>query len=263
MPDHLQIRKDLPAGTIIIKRPSHCNALTPRGIQELQTAFQDLHGEKQVRGVILTGSGDCFCAGTDLVHLHEQMQCPDPESFWQEEVPDLLALLETILRFPKPVVAAVHGPARGTGLALMLACDYIVATPTSSFGLPEVQLGLMPGFAAPLLARRCRAGFANRLILTGGSIDVATARQEALVDEVVAADQVWARARQLVSELMAAAPTSLQLARQLLNETMGETLFTQLSIGAANTAAARSTEDARRGVASFVNKSSISWQDPV
>jgi methylglutaconyl-CoA hydratase len=260
MADHVEIRKDLPAGTVIINRPASRNALTPRGVQELQTAFADLHGEKKVRGVILTGAGDSFCAGTDLVHLHEQMQCPDPESFWQEEVPDLLALIETILRFPKPVVAAVAGAVRGTGLSLMLACDYIVSAEASTFGLPEVQRGLVPGFAAPLVARRCRAGFSNRLIMTGTPVDAATALSESLVDELVAADLVWARARQMVEELAAAAPTSLQLARQLMNETISETLFTQLSIGAANTAAARSTENARQGVAAFVDKTTLSWQ---
>lgn len=261
MPDHVEIRKDLPSGTIIINRPERRNALTPRVVNELQTAFQDLHGEKKVRGVILTGGGDHFCAGTDLVHLHEQMQCPDPESFWQEEIPDLRALFETILLFPKPIVAAVAGDVRGTGLALMLACDYVVSTEGSTFGLPEVRRGLLPGFAAPLLMRRCSAGFANRLIMTGASVDVERALAESMIDESVTNDLVWARAQQLIGDLVSSAPTSLQLARQLINQTIDEHLFTQLSLGAANTAAARSTDDARKGVEAFVNKSTVTWND--
>lgn len=259
MPEQIEIRKDVPSGTILINRPDCRNALTPRGIAELQTAFQDLHGEKQVRGIILTGAGDSFCAGTDLVHLYEQMQCPDPESFWQDEIPDMLALMQTMLHFPKPVVAAVDGPVRGIGLALMLACDYIVASPGSTFGLPEVTWGLMPGLATPLLARRCRTGFCNRMVMTGCTIDSELARNESLVDELIAPDLVWARSNELVAELSSAAPSSLQLTRQLLNQTVHEVLFTQLSIGAANTAAARSTDDARSGVASFVNKKKPAW----
>ena len=261
MPHHVEIRKDLPSGTIIINRPECRNALTPRVVTELQDAFQDLHGEKKIRGVILTGAGDGFCSGTDLFHLHEQMQCPDPESFWAEEVPDLLALMQTMLRFPKPIVSAVNGDVRGTGLALMLASDYIVASDNSSFGLPEVRTGLVPGFSTPLLARRCRTGFTNRLVLTGAPVDAAAAMGESMIDEMVGADFVWARAQQLVTELACAAPTSLLLTRQLMNQTIHEPLFTQLSIGAANTAAARSTSDARKGVASFVNKTSVSWDD--
>ena len=261
MTEHVEIRKDLPSGSIIINRPKQRNALTPRSVNELQSAFYDLHGEKNVRGVILTGAGDCFCSGTDLFHLHEQLQCPNPESFWQEEVPDLLALIDSMLRFPKPIIAAVNGPVRGIGLALMLACDYIIATDQSTFALPEVKRGLMPGFAAPLLTRRCKTGFSNRFIMTGTSIDAETALSEGVIDERITADLVWARAQQLVTEFISAAPTSLQLTRQLVNETISEAVFTQLSIGAANTAAARSTEQARRGVGAFVEKTTLSWQD--
>ena len=82
-----------------------------------------------------------------------------------------------------------------------------------------------------------------------------------MIDERITADLVWARAQQLVTEFISAAPTSLQLTRQLVNETISEAVFTQLSIGAANTAAARSTEQARRGVGAFVEKTTLSWQD--
>ena len=259
MPEHIEIRKDLPSGSIIIHRPERRNALTPRSVSELQTAFHDLHGEQSVRGVILTGAGECFCSGTDLLHLHEQMQCPDPESFWQDEVPDALALLDTMLRFPKPVIAAVNGPVRGVGLALMLACDYVIAAERSTFALPEVRRGLIPGLAAPLLSRRCRMGFVNRFLMTGIEVNSETARAESVVDEIVADDLVWARSQQLISDFVAAAPTSLQLTKQLVNETISESLFTQLSIGAANTAAARSTEQARRGVEAFVEKNETEW----
>jgi len=260
MPDHVEVRKDLPSGTVIINRPERCNALTPRGVSELQTAFQDLHGERKVSGVILTGAGDTFCSGTDLVHLHEQMQCPNPESFWDDEVPDLLALIETILYFPKPVIAAVNGLVRGSGLALMLACDNVVAGQAGSFGLPEVTRGLVPGFAAPLVARRCRAGFTHQLIMTGAVVDSNVAQAEHLIDEVVKADLVWARAQQMAGQLAGASPASLQLTRQLLNQTINEQLFTQLSIGAANTAAARSTDDAKHGVQAFVDKTTTDWR---
>jgi len=259
VPEHIEIRKDLPSGSIIIHRPERRNALTPRSVSELQTAFHDLHGEQSVRGVILTGTGECFCSGTDLLHLHEQMQCPDPESFWQDEVPDALALLDTMLRFPKPVIAAVNGPVRGMGMALMLACDYVIAAERSTFALPEVHRGLLPGLAAPLLTRRCRMGFVNRFLMTGIEVNSETARAESVVDEIVADDLVWARSQQLISDFVAAAPTSLQLTKQLVNETISESLFTQLSIGAANTAAARSTEQARRGVEAFVEKNETEW----
>ncbi len=259
MSDHVSIRKDGAVGTVMIDRADRQNALTPKGIQDLQTAFSDLHGERNVRGVILTGAGSSFCVGTDLVHLHEQMQCPDPESFWQEEMPDCLALFESMLRFPKPIIAAVDGRALGVGLALMLCSDYIVASDSSNFGTPEVRHGLMAGLAAPLIRRRCTPGVTNRLIYSGAEVDAAAALAAGLVDEIQPADRVWARAHQMVSEFVASAPTSLQLSKQLINETIDENLFTQLSIGTANMAAARSTDAARKGVEAFVNKTKVTW----
>ncbi len=262
MPEHVQIRKDLPSGTIIIDRPALRNALSPQTIRELQTAFEDLHGERKVRGVILTGAGECFSAGTDLKHLAEQFELPDPEHLWEEEIPEILTLIETMLRFPKPIVAAVSGPVAGMGLALMLAADFVVAAEQSRFSVPEVKLGLLPGFAAPLLTRRSGVSHAQRLILTGQAIDADVALRLQIIDELVKADQVWARAHQWAGELAQGAPSSHQLARQLINETISEDLFTQLSIGAANTAAARSTEAARRGVQAFLQKKgSVDWNE--
>jgi enoyl-CoA hydratase/carnithine racemase len=141
----------------------------------------------------------------------------------------------------------------------MLACDYVLATDTSTFGLPEATRGLVPGFAAPLLARRCAAGFVNRMLMSGATVEASVAKDELMIDEIVKADLVWARGQQLVAEFDVAAPTSLQLTRQLVNQTISEHLFTQLSIGAANTAAARSTDDAKKGVEAFVNKTSPDW----
>ena len=255
MSDHISIRKDVPSGTIVIDRPACRNALTPRTIAELQTAFADFHGERNVRGVIITGAGDAFSSGTDLRHLHEQMQCPDPESFWQDEMPEMLALIETILRYPKPVVAAVDGVAAGAGVALMLAADFVVATRQSTFLLPEAKIGLVPGLAVPLLRRRCSLGFTNRMVFSGAAVDSDAALASALVDELVEPDLIWARANELVGEFASGAASSLQLARKLINDTISEEVFTQLSIGAANSAAARSTDSAREGVEAFVNRS--------
>ena len=136
---------------------------------------------------------------------------------------------------------------------------FVVAAESSTFGLPEVKRGLVPGLAAPLLVRRSGINHAQRMILTGQTVDTETALRLNMVDEVVQADQVWARAHLWAGELAEGAPSSHQLVRQLINETISEELFTQLRIGAANMAAARSTEAARKGVQAFLDKRPVDW----
>ncbi len=267
MTSDVQLRKDLPSATVRIKGPGNRNALTPQLVQSLLQAFDDLRGEKKVRAVILTGSAEVFSSGTDLKALSRQIADADSPAAlevyaqWQEEVSQLLELISSLLRFPKPVIAAVNGMAAGTGLALVLACDFVIAGRSSCYSVPEARHGLMPGLTAPLLGFRIGNAAARRMVLSSTVLDSEKAFGIGLVDELVDDDLVWVRAQQWVTELAHSAPASQMLAKQLCNETMGEALFVQLANGAANMAAARITESARRGVEAFVNKSAVNWDE--
>jgi methylglutaconyl-CoA hydratase len=265
MSGQVHIRKDVPSATIRIDHGAAGSALTPSIVDGLLQAFDDLHGEKKVRGVILTGTGDRFCSGTDLRELARQISesatRPQVLMDWQEETGQLLELLTTILRFPKPVVAAVNGAAAGTGLALALACDFVVCSRSGTWALPESRRGLVAGLAAPLVAFRAGNSVARQLALTGREIDAAEAYRLGLVDELVDADLIWARAHELVRSLAESSPASQQLAKQLCNETIGEALFVQLANGAANMAAARFTAAARLGVEAFLEKRPVDWNE--
>ncbi len=264
MSESVSVRRDTPSATIRIDNPSSRNALTPGIVDQLLEAFDDLHGEKGVRGVILTGSGECFCSGTDLKSLARQIT--DLESNrsiqqqWHSEVSQLLELVTGMLRFPKPLVAAVNGVAAGTGMALALACDFVIGGRSSIYSVPESRRGLMAGLTAPLLGFRAGNSVARRMLLLGQTVDATQALQFDIIDELVPDDMVWARANDLVNKLAEASASSQLMAKQLCNETIGEALFVQLSNGAANMAAARITDSARRGVEAFVNKQDIDWK---
>ncbi len=120
--DNVQIRKDKPSGTITLNRPDRRNALSREIVEMLITAFEDFHQEKSVRAVILTGTGDCFCSGTDLHQLKETAESKKALETWHEDVTQFQRLIETMLRFPKPIIAAVNGWTIGSGLSLALAC---------------------------------------------------------------------------------------------------------------------------------------------
>lgn len=256
----VDVRIDLPSATIVLNRPSRKNALSVESVEKLQQAFFDLHQEKNVSAVILTGASDSFCSGTDLKDLDASLDDEAARDKWQADTMAMNDLLAMMLRFPKPIIAAVNGPALGYGFALTLACDLVVAGPGSRFGCPEIKRGLVPGMVAPLLAFRTGAAQAARFALLGQTASPEDALLAGLIHTQVASDDlVWAQAHALAQELAGNSPQAMQLTKQLINETVGEAFFTSLNLGTANSAAARTTESAREGVKAFIDKRKPKW----
>ena len=247
------------AGTIVLNRPDKRNALSRAMLAELTQALDDLHQERRVRAVIVTGAGSAFCAGMDLAEMRETSKADDAQAQWHADTLAYRDLLEAMLRFPKPLLAAVNGPAVAGGAGLVLACDLVVASTEAKFGLPEPRRGIVAGIVTPLLAFRVAAGQAGYLLLSGRNIDAAEAHRRGLFHELVEEDQVWARAVELAGECAESAPEALQLTKKLLNETVGEHLGTLLSAGAAASAAARTTAAAAEGLAAFLEKRPPKW----
>ena len=259
LPPVVRLRVDGPCGTIVIGRPGQRNALNPDALQLLQQAFDDLHQQKSVRAVVLTGDGDCFCAGTDLREIQSAHREESPHLAWFTDVSQLRELLTTMIRFPKPIVAAVNGTALGSGLALVAACDMCLASPNATFGLPESRRGLSAGPTIPLLAFRLGASVTAHLALRGLDLNANDALRIGLIQEVVPFELLWARARQWVDDIVRSSPAAAAMNKRILNETVGETLITQLSAAMASMAAARTTEDAIEGVAAFLDKRAPKW----
>jgi enoyl-CoA hydratase/carnithine racemase len=141
----------------------------------------------------------------------------------------------------------------------VLACDLVIAAKNAMFGLPEPRRGIVAGLVSPLLAFRLGASQAARLLLTAENIDASEAYRVGLFHELVEPDAVWARAHALAGEIARSAPEALQLSKRMLNETIGEALFTQLAAGAAASATARTTEAAAEGLAAFREKREPKW----
>lgn len=255
----VQVKKHVPSGTIILNRPQRRNALSRWTILQLVQALDDLHKERKVRAVILTGAGTAFCSGVDLREIHESSQQDDALMQWHRDAVQFKELLEKMMLFPKPIIAAVNGPAVGAGASLLLASDIVVASPDATFGFPEARRGLVAGLAAPLLSFRIGAGPAANLLLSARLIDADEALRLGLYHEVTAGDTIWARSHALAEQCAKCAPESLQLTKRLLNETIGEHLGTLLSAGAAASATACTTEAAEEGLAAFLEKREPNW----
>lgn len=243
-------------GTIILDRPDKCNAINRQLVQELRQAFDDLHQERRVRGIVLTGAGNHFCAGLDAGELHSTSTAEDAMQRWFEDAKALQELLQQMLNCPKPIVAAVDGFAIGYGFALVLASDLVIGTHRTQFSVPSTKLGIVSGLTIPLLTFRLGASLASQILIGGNVLKAADAKDMSLVHHVVDPDKLWVRASSWLEEIAEGAAESLQLTKKVLNEMVGEQLQTQLSSGAAATATSLTTEAAAEGLSAFTDKRS-------
>jgi methylglutaconyl-CoA hydratase len=250
----VRLQKNPPSGTIILGDSSNHNALSRQMIQDLIQALGDFHREKSVRAVILTSTGSTFCSGVDLKEWSEIHGTDDALEVWQDLATELQELVETMLRFPKPIIAAVDGKVIGAGLAILLAADLVVGTPQASLYSNAPKLGLVSGIVAPLLTFRLGAAIASRLLLANEPLSADQAHGWGLFQYKTTSDLVWVKASQLASQIAETSVESMQMTKRLLNEMIGESLWTHLISGAAVMATVCSTDAAAEGLKSFKEK---------
>lgn len=253
------IKVNHPSGTIVLNRPDKRNALSRQMLEDIAQALDDLHQERKVRAVILTGAGAAFCSGMDLAEMQATAQQPNSLEMWHSDAVQYREVIDKMLQFSKPIIAAVNGAALAGGAGLMLASDIVIGTPEAKFGLPEPRRGIVAGLVSPLLVFRIGASHAANLLLTARTIEPAEALRIGLYHEIVPGELVWARAQELAGEIAKSAPEAIQLTKRMLNETIGEHLGTLLSAGAAASATARTTEAAREGLTAFLEKRDPKW----
>lgn len=178
---HLILSRDGNVGILTISRPKALNALNTEVLQELDVALDDLANDKDVYVIVLTGEGKAFVAGADVVEMKDMT--PEEAKEFAEKGCRVFRKLETI---NKPVIAAVNGYAFGGGCELAMACDIIIAGEQAKFGLPEVSLGITPGFGGTQrLPRIVGTKIAKEIIFTGGTIGAQEAQRIGLVNRVV------------------------------------------------------------------------------
>jgi enoyl-CoA hydratase/carnithine racemase len=258
----IEVKVHEPVGTIVLNRPTRRNALSRSMVGDLQQALDDLRQEKRVRAVILTGTGDAFCGGLDVHEMHADGSLPEGERgrAWGETAEYFRELVAQMIDLPKPIVASVNGPAVAGGAGLVLASDIVVACPSARFGLPDARHGLVAGVVGPLLAFRVGGGTAARLMLTSSLYSAEEAYRVGVYHEIIDETRLWARCMELGRECATAAAEAVSLTKRLLYETIGEQLSTQLSVGAAISATARTTEAAQEGLAAFIEKRRPEWK---
>ncbi len=183
-----------PAVLVTLNRPDRRNALSRGLIAALTEAFSRAREDTAARCVILTGSGNAFCAGMDLAELQESLTAGGGEGPVWDDALRLATLYDLIYTLPKPTIAAINGAAVAGGAGLVSVCDLAVAVPEARFGYPEVRRGLVAAMVMPHLLRHVGERTARHLLLTGELIDAEEAYRVGLVNAVAPAEQLLPRA---------------------------------------------------------------------
>jgi enoyl-CoA hydratase/carnithine racemase len=234
-------------GTIRLDRPP-MNALNVQVQEELRAAALEATQRKDVRAVVIWGGPKVFAAGADIKEM-ATMSYVD----MADRSVGLSAAFSSIARIPKPVVAAVNGYALGGGCELSLCADRRVAADNARLGQPEILLGVIPGAGGTQrLARLVGPAKAKDLCFTGRFVEAEEALRIGLVDEVVAADDVYAAARRWAEQFAEGPMYALRAAKEAVDQGLSVDLDTGLAIEAQKFAALFATEDRTVGMQSFI-----------
>ncbi|WP_280436807.1 enoyl-CoA hydratase/isomerase family protein [Nocardia carnea] len=239
--------------TITLDRPRKFNALNSAMVQQFNEALDTVTEDPDIRAVVVTGSGKAFAAGADIA----QYEKADAARFaaFTHACNDLCDRIDT---FDKPVIAAVNGLALGGGFEIVLACDIVIAAESASFGLPEVSLGLLPGWGGTQrLPQFIGPNRARHLIMTAGRLSAAEAAQAGIVSQICALDDLTETARTLATDIAGRSPLAIAAIKKAVgyaaaaipgNRGPGYALEQGLLFELF------ASEDGREGIAAFVQK---------
>jgi methylglutaconyl-CoA hydratase len=253
----LDLSADQSVTTLTLNRPDKRNAISREMIEELNRALQEIE-LSPARAVILSGAGAAFCAGMDLNYLREFPLLSKADIL--ADARRIAGLFRRLWSFPKVLIAAVHGPAIAGGTGLATLADFTLATPEARFGYTEVRIGFMPAIVASFLARQIGEKLTRELLLSGKLIGADEAFRLGLVNEVVPADKLMSRAKELAAELAALSPLALVHTKRLIVSFSERELDHQLEHAIAASAEMRGTADFHEGVAAFLEKRKPVWR---
>lgn len=236
---------------ICLARPEKLNALSLFMKDELKRLLDQLENDSELRAVIITGEGErAFCAGTDIADM-AHLDPPGAKAFAEQGQ----SLGDQIERFPVPVIAAINGIAAGGGTELALGCHLRIASSEARFSLPELKLGIIPGYGGTQrLMRVIGEGRALEMMLTGASISAAEAHRAGLINRIVEPADLMKEAEKVAGEIARLAPLAIRTCLKAVIGGRELTLEAGLALERELFSSLFVTEDVREGTSAFLEK---------
>lgn len=242
---------------LTMNRPESRNALSLGMISALQCEFQLIAQDKSIKVVILSGSGTAFCAGHDL----REIKCQNFDSGYIEKLfSSCTILMQSMLRLPQPVIAQVHGYATAAGVQLVASADLAVATTTSQFATPGVNIGLFCSTPMVAVSRNISSKHAMQMLLLGDLIDANTAYRFGLINEIVEPDQLEACTLSMAKKIAGKSSSIISMGKEAFYRQAGLSIDDAYSYTADVMKKNLEMDDAREGISSFIEKRQPIWQ---
>lgn len=254
--EFFRVHKEEFVADVTFSRPP-ANALSSAVLKELSALLDELESDENVRVALIHGEGRFFSAGADIKEFTSIKS--------SEEAAELSRagqqVIERIEQFPKPVIAAIHGAALGGGLELAMGCHIRIVSENAKLGLPELQLGIIPGFAGTQrLTRYVGFGKAAEMMWTSEPITGTEAVQWGLANKAVPEEQLLEEAKKLAKKIAQKSPISIRATLQLLNACKEKTFHEAVRYEAELFGSVFTSEDAKEGVQAFIEKRSPNFQ---
>jgi len=249
--ENLLFNIDEGVGTVTFNRPKALNALNNALLSEFSDLLGQVAENEEIRVLVLTGAGDrAFVAGADITEL-ATFNPLQGKAFARKGQ----NTIQTLQELPIPVIAAVNGFALGGGTEMVLATDFIYASENANFGLPEITLGLIPGFGGTQrLPRLIGSNRAKEIIFTGGMINAKDALEFGIVNRLCAAESLMADTLDTARKIASKGKVSLRAAKESVNNGLNADLATGLLVELDAFALCMASDDAKEGTAAFLEK---------
>ena len=247
------VEKQTPQVTLVtLNRPERRNALTVELMTELTAAIEEATADASQRVLILRGAGLAFCTGLDL---KEAAKMDKAHASAEMVAKTLVTLSQTRLI----TIAMVHRAAMAGGAGIMSACDFVIAAEGTKIGYPEVRRGLVAGLVMTFLRRQLRERDLRELLLTSEPIDAKRAQEIGLVNRVVPPNELENAARNITAAILQGAPRATTNSKRLIEELWSSSVAEDVAVALRHHMAARESEEAKEGIAAFLEKRSPKW----
>src|SRR5689334_19298324 len=245
-------------GYITLNRPDKRNALSFELITELKETFTKAEKDDAVKVIVLRANGDVFCSGADLAYL-QQLQ----GFSYEENLADsnhLKELFFQVYTLQKVVIAQVQGHALAGGCGLATVCDFTFSVPEAKFGYTEVKIGFIPAIVMVFLLRKIGEARAKQLLLSGDLINSQEALHMGLINKIVSKEQLADEVVKFATHLVESnSASSMMMTKQMIAQVQSMKLEEALTFASEMNAKARTNDDCKKGIASFLNKEKIVW----